>query len=94
MKKVLIATLGVVAVSLAGVALAAGTSSTASPTLHIESDAPLVVRGLHFGSTEGVALTVRTGSKATASAPGLKRQLRTGTGGGFVARFRKVPPLQ
>jgi hypothetical protein len=84
MKRVLIATLSVVAVGLGGVAWASGSGGTAGkPMLVLVETSPLTVRGINFEATEHVSVTVRGQARS-------RRALEAGKAGAFVARFPNV----
>ena len=89
MKRVLIATVGIVAVSLGTIAWAAtaGGARDARPALRIVAETPLTIRGVNFEPAEHVSVTARDSAKTRAPAV---RALRAGSAGGFLVRFPEV----
>ncbi len=71
-------------VVLLGVA-ASASAGTRQPSLRLVDDGPLTVQGARFGSSQSVRITVSRAGEIVA-----RRTVRSGAGGGFVARFATV----
>jgi hypothetical protein len=67
---------------LAAVAAASASAALRPPSLRVVDRNPVVVQGLRFGSSQPVRVTVLREGRTLA-----RRTVRTGAGGGFVARF-------
>jgi len=85
MLRVFIATLGVVAAGLGGVAWASS-GTGAKPALRLVDATPLTVRGANFDPAEHVSVTAR-GSSQQQSA---KHVVRAGPAGGFLVQFPTI----
>ena len=67
-------------------ALAASASAgTRQPSLRLVDDSPLTIQGARFGNSQSVRITVSRAGEIVA-----RRTVRSGSGGGFVARFSRV----
>ena len=64
---------------------ASAAAGTHQPSLRLVDDAPLTVQGARFGSSQSVRITVSRAGEIVA-----RRTVRSGSGGGFVARFSMV----
>ena len=64
---------------------ASAAAGTRQPSLRLVDDGPLTVQGARFGSSQSVRITVSRGGEVVA-----RRTVRSGSAGGFVARFATV----
>ena len=64
---------------------ASASGGTRQPSLRLVDDGPLTVQGARFGNSQSVRITVSRAGEVVA-----RRTVRSGTGGGFVARFATV----
>jgi hypothetical protein len=60
-------------------------AGTHQPSLRLVDDAPLTVQGARFGSSQSVRITVSLAGEVVA-----RRTVRSGSAGGFTARFSSV----
>ena len=64
---------------------ASAAAGTRQPSLRLVDDAPLTVQGARFGSSQSVRITVSRAGEVVA-----RRTVRSGSAGGFTARFAAV----
>ena len=69
---------------LLGAAIPAS-AGTRQPSLRLVDDAPLTVQGARFGNSQSVRITVSRAGEVVA-----RRTVRSGSAGGFTARFSTV----
>ena len=74
----------VLVVVLFGAAVSAS-AGTRQPSLRLVDNAPLTVEGARFGSSQSVRITVSRAGEVVAG-----RTVRSGSAGGFTARFAAV----